>query len=274
MSLMNYQTGFWSSRRSSSGTVSSDTLTNFLNTSGSSHRSSISLPFAEDTIRQNQAEWEHIERIFYGEEPLPADEKTREEFQDWMVTFPYYRLVGKRVNTEQFGGRNPIYHEEVIAIDPDPRRDSQAIHRSNKLMPFSSKSGVVGYRRNNCDNNQRESDHRDDNQLNHIDPGGTLTARPGGLASCSANIFRLPSIKAITNSSYKWSSGTRRTERPPLTSTITLPLLNVDKLQVTFGDLLTTRSISALNSNNKEKEDKDQLRRDRRSITRQLMPQR
>lgn len=245
------QVGPWS-RRSSNDTMTSDTLTNFLNMSTSSPRSSsTSLPFAEDAVRQNQEEWEHIERIFYGEEPLPEDEKTREEFQDWMDTFYYLRVVGRRVNTERFRtNRNVIYHEEVIAKDPQDARNTE--HRSSKLMVVGgSKSGQILSRRIDCDGGEIRTlpvissytvaQHKD-----------VSSARPGGLASTSANIFRLPTINLTSSSCNKWSTTSysdpvQATSRPmPLKSTLTLPSLSTDKL--TFGDLLTTRSISALHS--------------------------
>lgn len=247
------QVGPWS-RRSSNDTMTSDTLTNFLNMSTSSPRSSsTSLPFAEDAVRQNQEEWEHIERIFYGEEPLPEDEKTREEFQDWMDTFYYLRVVGRRVNTERFRtNRNVIYHEEVIAKDPPDARNTE--NRSSKLVVVGgSKSGQILSRRFDCDGGEIRT-LPVINSYTVAQPKGkdVQTARPGGLASNSANIFRLPGIELTSSNSNKWSTTSysdpvQATSRPmPLKSTLTLPSLNVDKL--TFGDLLTTRSISALHS--------------------------
>lgn len=266
------QYGTWSRRSSSNDTMTSDTLTNFLNMSTSSPRSSnTSLPFAEDAIRQNQDEWEHIERIFYGEEPLPEDEKTREEFQDWMETFPYLRVVGRRVNTERFRTtRNPIYHEEVIAVDPPnpssmTRRDGQDTVRhsngSKVSLMVGSRSGQALSRRYDCGDGEDLRHHRGGDlpsgpNRSTVTSKKDLLVRPGGLASNSANLFRLPTINAlsINSSTSKWpssgsSSGGKTTAaRPsPLKSTLTLPMLNVDQL-ITFGDLLTTRSISALYS--------------------------
>lgn len=258
--------GPWS-RRSSEDTLTSDTLTNFLNTSASSMRSSsASLPFAEEAINQNQQEWEHIERIFYGEEPLPADQKTREEFLDWMETFPYLRVVGQKVNTDRFRtGRNPIYHEETLVIDPPPpnRRLEEQHCRDYgvKSSVVGSRSGQILARRYPCDCDDPRHYSKDIPGLrgSSLTPREitkpnkdfvVMTARPGGLASNSANLFRLPSIPPT-----KWSGFSRhpqKTSKPsPLKSTITLPILNVDKL-LTFGDLLTTRSISAAVLNNKD----------------------
>lgn len=262
------QSGQWS-RRSSNDTLTSDTLTNFLDSSNrSSNRSSTgSLPFPleNELIRQNHQEWLHLERIFYGEEPLPADEKTREEFLDWMETFPHLRLIGKSVNTDRFRiNRNPIYHEEIIAADPPPPADYRTLRRGMDFQPnLTSKSGLLLTRRFDCD----FGDDCDRDLTPRIRPGKrnkelvVLTARPGDLTSNSANLCRLPVISS--SSSNRWIPTAVERKRPdpshisgdlgqrmgrpsPLKSTITLPLINVDRLPVTFGDLLTTRSISAI----------------------------
>lgn len=242
------QASYWS-RRSSNETATSDTLTNFLNLSTSSQGRSLSSGSNEwlDVIRQNQQDWEHIERIFYGEEPLPEDEKTRDEFQDWMLRFPHLRVIGKPVNTERFRtSRNPpIMYEEYIVLDPPGH---STMGRRPKEM-ISSRSGQILSRRfNNCgcdelvpssssistltSRNKVSGDRNKNKSL--------LTARSGGgWTSTSANLLRLPSVGGGS------TKCTLETTRPsPLKTTVTLPILNVGKL--TFGDLLTTRSISAL----------------------------
>ena len=270
------------SRRSSNDTLTSDTLTNFLSTNASSPRSSTaSLPFADDLVQQNKLDWEHIERIFYGEEPLPADEKTREELQDWMETFPYLRVVGKQIKPDRFRpDRNPIHHEEILAMDPAPHQDRGILKKPSVSFgcPKSSSQTVARRRCYDCDmEDNRRLWHPSDlpklsgssltprvetygKKLDRTSTG-PLTARPGGLSSNSANLFRLPTIGSSTSSSsgkgVKWTGGgrlTHRTLKPsPLTTTVTLPLINVNKL--TFGDLLTTRSISALHSTKPEERD-------------------
>lgn len=204
--------GPWSRRSSNDTDGTSDTLTNFLNTTASSHRSSnLSLPFAEDahkTIQQNEDEYAFIESIFYGEEPLPADKKTREEFKDWMETFKYLRISGRRCYQPVAGQchRNPIYHEEIIASDPPLRTTGSR----GGFLPVIIGSGGDGGER-------------------------------VMMASSSAANLRLPSIGSVSGNQRNSS---KRISQTQSSSSSTLPALNVDKL-ITFGDLLTTRSISA-----------------------------
>uniref|UniRef100_A0A1B0DHA1 DUF3719 domain-containing protein n=1 Tax=Phlebotomus papatasi TaxID=29031 RepID=A0A1B0DHA1_PHLPP len=99
-----------------------------------------SIPWAEDAIRQNQEEWERIERMFYGEEDLPTDAKTRQEFLEWMTAFPHLRISGAQM---------PIYYdperlpeadgdfEEVLCIDPPPQR------RRKSYFSSETRSGHV-----------------------------------------------------------------------------------------------------------------------------------
>uniref|UniRef100_A0A182NCL5 V-type proton ATPase subunit a n=1 Tax=Anopheles dirus TaxID=7168 RepID=A0A182NCL5_9DIPT len=97
----------------------SDTLTESL--TSSQGRSSIgSIPWAEDAIKQNQIEWERIDRMFYGEEDLPSDPKLREEIVEWTSVFPYLRVTGKPIAIVEFvhaKGNDP-FHEEMLMVDP------------------------------------------------------------------------------------------------------------------------------------------------------------
>lgn len=82
-------------------------------------RSSISsIPWAEDAIKQNQEEWETIEQMFYGEIPLPANQKIREEFEEWMAKFPHIRVVGRQICNPCVRISTKNDREECIAIDP------------------------------------------------------------------------------------------------------------------------------------------------------------
>ncbi|XP_053670219.1 uncharacterized protein LOC128720570 [Anopheles nili] len=101
----------------------SDTLTELSRESltSSQDRSSIgSIPWAEDAIKQNQIEWERIDRMFYGEEDLPSDPKLREEIIEWTSVFPFLRVTGKSiviVESPQAKGNDP-FHDEVFVVDP------------------------------------------------------------------------------------------------------------------------------------------------------------
>lgn len=63
---------------SSEATTSSTNTTNDYDLNDSS---SSSYKWAADARLQNKQEWEQIERIFYAEEPLPEDTKTKQEFK-------------------------------------------------------------------------------------------------------------------------------------------------------------------------------------------------
>ncbi|XP_052891897.1 uncharacterized protein LOC128299824 [Anopheles moucheti] len=101
----------------------SDTLTELSRESltSSQGRSSIgSIPWAEDAIKQNQNEWERIDRMFYGEEDLPVDAKLREEILEWTSVFPFLRVTGKPITIQEsvhVKGNDPFY-EEIYMIDP------------------------------------------------------------------------------------------------------------------------------------------------------------
>lgn len=102
----------------------SDTLTELSfsrsPTSSLGRSSTGSIPWAEDAVKQNQLEWERIERIFYGEEELPNDSKIRDEFLEWMTAFPHIRVLGKSLTVAE----NPLaknsdpFYEEIFAMDP------------------------------------------------------------------------------------------------------------------------------------------------------------
>uniref|UniRef100_A0A182W304 DUF3719 domain-containing protein n=1 Tax=Anopheles minimus TaxID=112268 RepID=A0A182W304_9DIPT len=101
----------------------SDTLTELSRESltSSQGRSSIgSIPWAEDAIKQNQNEWERIDRMFYGEEDLPSDAKLREEILEWTSVFPFLRVAGKSITileSVHAKGNDP-FHDEIIMVDP------------------------------------------------------------------------------------------------------------------------------------------------------------
>uniref|UniRef100_A0A182MMB9 DUF3719 domain-containing protein n=1 Tax=Anopheles culicifacies TaxID=139723 RepID=A0A182MMB9_9DIPT len=101
----------------------SDTLTELSRESltSSQGRSSIgSIPWAEDAIKQNQTEWDRIDRMFYGEEDLPSDTKLREEILEWRSVFPFLRITGKSITIQEsvHAKGNDPFHDEIIVVDP------------------------------------------------------------------------------------------------------------------------------------------------------------
>ncbi|XP_055677178.1 uncharacterized protein LOC129786293 [Lutzomyia longipalpis] len=127
----------------------------YASTSDKSRSSTGSIPWAEDAIRQNQLEWERIERIFYGEEELPADPKTRQEFLEWMTAFPHLRVCGSQVPLFYDPERVPEGeegYEEIFAIDPAPQRRRKSyisetrsghVMRKANQMTFPPTSAIV-----------------------------------------------------------------------------------------------------------------------------------
>lgn len=82
---------------------SDDDLNQIFSSSSSYDRSSIgSIPWAEDSIKKNQEEWEHIERMFYGEEDLPQQTDLRNEILEWRKAFPHLRINGKKMKISNY----------------------------------------------------------------------------------------------------------------------------------------------------------------------------
>lgn len=82
-----------------------------------------SIPWADDVVKQNQELWERVERMFYGEEPLPTnDVKLRNEIVEWTNHFPYLRVAGEQMPIYFSNTVMPSdqHYEEVLAIHPHP----------------------------------------------------------------------------------------------------------------------------------------------------------
>lgn len=138
--------------------------------SSTNGRSSISsIPWAEDAIQHNQDEWEHIERMLYGEEPLPPDPKLRNEFSDWMTKFPHLRVIGQTVplHFDCCAVATDSNYEEILGIDPMPQcwpvttHSSAATNRSCLLQRRCSNSTISR-------NGQRASE-LSDRRLSNVD---------------------------------------------------------------------------------------------------------
>lgn len=79
-----------------------------------------SIPWAEDVVKQNQDEWERIERMFYGEEKLPTDEKLKNEIIEWTDRFSHLRVIGEQASIYfniNAVASDPNY-EEIFSIHP------------------------------------------------------------------------------------------------------------------------------------------------------------
>lgn len=134
-----------------------------------------SIPWADDVIKQNKDEWENIERMFYGETELPADEKLRNEILEWTNRFPHLRIVGKQASIF-YGENSPssmANFEEILAIHPpcgSARYQMTTYHSSN-----SNVNGNANTRRMDVLYPVRESHTSlDDDFVKHLQ----ITSRP------------------------------------------------------------------------------------------------
>lgn len=92
-----------------------------------------SIPWAEDVVKQNKETWDRIERWFYGEEPLPADDKLRHEIIEWTTQFPHIRVIGEQTPIYYESMATPIdsHYEELIDVHPSTA--SQIVPKSVRL---------------------------------------------------------------------------------------------------------------------------------------------
>lgn len=102
-----------------------------------------SIPWAEDVVKQNQILWDSIERMFYGEEPLPEnDAKLRNEIIEWTTHFPYLRIVGKSMPTQSCSMDNNAEDNDVLSTHLPFAHDH---HKSARTIPLhrSEMNGIL-----------------------------------------------------------------------------------------------------------------------------------
>lgn len=90
--------------------------------SSSIDRSSIgSIPWADDAIKKNKLDWERVDRMLSGEEPLPEQEpELRNEIADWQRQFPsLLSRKAKPLKQQSFdnAGRGQTVPDECGEID-------------------------------------------------------------------------------------------------------------------------------------------------------------
>lgn len=106
-----------------------------------------SIPWANDVVKQNQEQWEQVERMFYGEENLPTNDiKLRNEIIEWTQHFPYFRISGQQmpINFSYNVMDNDPNYEEIFAIHP--------------AIQFDNKSAIVSYENRSQDQYHRHQD--------------------------------------------------------------------------------------------------------------------
>ncbi|KAH8242665.1 hypothetical protein KR032_000951 [Drosophila birchii] len=84
--------------------------------SSSIDRSSVgSIPWADDAVKKNLLDWERVERLLSGEEPLPEQEpELRNEIADWQRKFP--SLLGRRTRSLRHHSFDSQAREEIDSI--------------------------------------------------------------------------------------------------------------------------------------------------------------
>uniref|UniRef100_A0A0K8UM45 DUF3719 domain-containing protein n=1 Tax=Bactrocera latifrons TaxID=174628 RepID=A0A0K8UM45_BACLA len=109
--------------------------------SSSLDRSSIgSIPWADDAIKQNQLDWEQVERMLSGEETLPVEPDLRNEIIEWQTKFPQlleqkkaHEIVEKIIDNSQANNSltkniddDLISHLSLNSSDDEDRYDELA----------------------------------------------------------------------------------------------------------------------------------------------------
>lgn len=125
-----------------------DSLLTLTNGSGSpGDTSASSLTWAEDAVRQNKEEWEKIERILHGEEPLPKDKALREELLQWMHAFPQLRINGTSAQMHYSSNLKPTDpdYSEIFAMHPQTQsaRTRQEFLESELEECLTINSGIA-----------------------------------------------------------------------------------------------------------------------------------
>lgn len=96
-----------------------------------------SIPWAEDVVKHNKEEWDRIERMFYGEEKLPADTKLRNEIMEWIRQFPHIRVSGQQAPLfyDPAVAPHDTHFEEVIEAHPNnsPKIAAKSIRLTRNL---------------------------------------------------------------------------------------------------------------------------------------------
>lgn len=105
-----------------------------------SSSSSVSIPWAEDAIKNNQQIWERIERIFFDEEELPEDDKElRREILEWKKAFPQLRIKGNKIS-------DSLKSESSIPINSEDEVDDIILLNPLRKTNFPS-NNVNKYKR-------------------------------------------------------------------------------------------------------------------------------
>lgn len=117
-------------------------------TSSSVDRSSVSsIPWADDAIKLNQLEWEKIEKMLGGLEPLPAEEDLSHELIDWQQKFPILLKSSQNYKMKTFSSDTlnidsletlNISSDDEEAYNLDRNRNVATAERTNLGKQYST----------------------------------------------------------------------------------------------------------------------------------------
>lgn len=235
---------FSSSSREEVESDTDSTLTDLTLTPGDIHSpgtaSTFSLQWTEDAVRKNKEEWERIEKMMYGEEPLPVDDESlRMELTQWMTAFPHLRVVGVPCEIHYNPALKPsdADYEEIFAIHPGGKKTPEPQNIPIRTLDFEFGNMSIA-------------------RHGYIEKVKTIEIDPNGKVTRNSVVYRkiepqrLPDVGFLmrrsgtsTNASR---SATMRTSLPPITG-------------ATSFDGIVGRSISATIHSRKHVKRKSQL---------------
>lgn len=173
-----------------------------------------SIPWSEDVIKQNQEEWERIEKIFYGEENLPKnDEKLRNEIIEWTNRFPHLRIIGEQAPIyfdSNAVPSDPLY-EEIFEQHPSSYQKSKSARPHNSSYRSAELISPVGHTRR-AGNDFNASLNRDIEKYLRITSGPLLNRRPR--ISNTSNDAKNSHIRKVSNETALYNTNSRAEARP------------------------------------------------------------
>lgn len=142
-------------------------------TSSSLDRSSIgSIPWADDAIKINKNEWEKVEKMLSGQEPLAnVEEDLRKEILDWQKKFP--RLLNKNQYKMKALSSDSLDVETLPSLDlPSEEEDDELGNEKITLTRDREENSLTPTP------NNRKTYKQDDNNLCELMDNFTLESVP------------------------------------------------------------------------------------------------
>lgn len=204
-----------------------------------------SIPWAEDVVKQNKEEWERIERMFYGEENLPNDEKLRNEIIEWTTCFPHIRVSGQQAPIFFDASMAPLNanYEEIIEthLSTPTRSAPKSVRKQHNLEQVLEDSLHI-----DLDHRLRTSDggRRERNQYIENEVAKCLRITSGVLLSKRSASQLIPHHRDIQTSARIAST---ESFQPNVTRTILKPIATEIRCiripKESFDDMISNRII-------------------------------